>query len=62
MIARECYGRGPGVGRDLGVGCDLGVGVGLGVAVGDGAGPDWAQYLPPVSKWPDLLSPPQTII
>jgi hypothetical protein len=68
-------GRGAGVGRGLGVGVTLGVavavdvavavGVGLtvGVDVGLGAGPDCAQYLPPVSNsLPPKTKPPQTII
>jgi len=68
-------GRNRGVARGRGVAVHLpwhGVGVGVGVAVavavgvgvGVGGGPDCAQYLPPVSRYPPMLklTPPHTII
>ena len=57
-------GRDDGLGLAVGVGLGVAVGVGVGVAVGVGLGegPDCAQYLLPVLKAEEPLSPPQTII
>ena len=52
-VGRWCgvgRGLGVGVGRGVAVGLDVAVGVGVIVGVGVGAGPDSAQYLPPVLK------------
>jgi len=37
-------------------------GLAVGVGVGEAVGPDWAQYLPPLSKSPEASPPPHTTI